>query len=486
MTATGMARRAAPFLFVLAVGALTAAAVPTQQPKSSKHRRPPVPAAATQANAPLAKATAAAPVATSEAPPSDTLARVHVLTIDGSINPATADFIHEGIANATRAKAALLIIELDTPGGLLESAKSIVKDLLGATVPVAVYVAPSGAGATSAGVFVTMAAHLAVMAPGTNIGAAHPVGGQGEDIQGDMRQKVENFTASLSKSIASERGRNIEWAENAVRNSVSITADEAVKQRVVDFIATSRDDLLRQAHGRELRFGDETVRLDVSRFELVMQEMRFKQKLLNILANPNVAYLLMMAGLLGLYVEFTNPGLLFPGVAGGISLLLALTAAQVLTINYSGLALIALALVLLVAELFVPSFGTLGIGGIVAFVLGSLLLFDTAESDLSVNPNIVYAAAATFAAFSLLISFLVVRTQRSRPVLGAEGLVGEVGEVRQRIGGGQAVGKVLVHGEYWNATAEVPVEVGVRVTVLKVSGLSLTVSPVTATARVES
>ncbi len=485
MTSSGTARRLALIFFVLAINALTADARPTQQPAPPKRKHTPLAAGSTNAGTPVAKAGLPSPAALAEAPTTGALARVHVLSIDGSINPATADFIHEGIANAARDKAALLIIELDTPGGLLESAKSIVKDLLGASVPVAVYVAPSGAGATSAGVFVTMAAHLAVMAPGTNIGAAHPVGGQGEDIQGDMRQKVENFTASLSKSIAQERGRNIEWAENAVRNSVSITADEAVKQRVVDFIATSRDDLIRQAHGRELRCADKSVRLDVSRFELVAHEMRLKQKLLNILADPNVAYLLMMAGLLGLYVEFTNPGLLFPGVAGGICLLLALTALQVLTFNYSGLALLALALVLLVAELFVPSFGTLGVGGIVAFVLGSLLLFDTAESDLSVNPNIVYAAAATFAAFAMLLSFLVVRTQRGRPVLGAEGLVGELGEVRQRIGGGQAAGKVLVHGEYWNATAQVPVEVGTRVTVLQVSGLSLTVTPVAATASIE-
>ncbi len=408
--------------------------------------------------------------------------RVHLIAIDSSINPATADFIREAVAGAAREQAALLVIELDTPGGLLESAKSIVKELLGAPLPVVVYVAPSGAGATSAGVFVAMAANIAAMAPGTTIGAAHPVGGQGENIQGDMREKVENFTVSLSKSIATERGRNVEWAEKAVRQSLSITADEAVKENVVDLIASSRDDLLKQLHGREVKIGAAVVRLNLTGAEVVTHEMRLRQKLLDILSSPNVAYLLMMAGLLGLYVEFTNPGVFFPGVVGGICLLLAMAALQVLPINYSGLALIGLGVALLVSELFLPTFGTLGIGGIVAFVLGSLLLFDTPESDLSVDPNLVYAAAATFAGFSLLISYLIVRTQRGKASLGAEGLIGEVGEVRQRISGEEQLGKVLVHGEYWNATADVAIEVQARVEVTKVDGLRLTVRPLRQTA----
>jgi len=403
--------------------------------------------------------------------------QVHVISIRGTINPASADFIRESIATAARADAALLLIELDTPGGLLESAQSIVKDLLGAPLPIAVYVTPSGGGAISAGVFVTMAAHVAVMAPGTSIGAAHPVGGQGEDIGGDMRDKVENFTVSLSKSIAQERGRNAEWAEEAVRKSVSITADEAVKQNVVDLIAMSRDDLLQRLQGRDVKVGDGTRRLDLAGAQVVEHEMRLKQKLLDILANPNVAYLLMMAGLLGLYVEFTNPGVLFPGVAGGICLLLAMAALQVLPINYSGLALIALGVGLLISELFVPSFGTLGVGGLIAFVLGSLLLFDTPESDLTVDPAIVYAAALTFAGFSLLVSFLVVRSQRRQPTLGAEGLLGKSGEVRRRLVPGQRDGKVQVHGELWSASSPTVIEVGERVEVVQVDGLRLVVRP---------
>jgi len=401
--------------------------------------------------------------------------QVELISIDAGINPATADFIHESILAAQRDGAQALIIELDTPGGLLDSTKSIVKDLLGAPLPVVVYIAPSGAGAASAGVFVTMAANLAAMAPGTHIGAAHPVGGQGENIEGDLREKVENFTVSLSKTIAQERGRNVEWAEKAVRESVSITEQEALKLRVVDIVATSVDDLLRQLDGRQVTVKGATVKLEVAGADVVRKEMRLKQKLLNIIANPNVAYLLMMAGLLGLYVEFTHPGVFFPGVAGVICLLLGLTALQVLPINYSGLALIGVGLALLISELFVPSFGVLGVGGIVAFVLGSLLLFDTPESDLALDPNIVYAAAATFGGFTLLVSVLVVRAQRRKPALGREGLIGEVGEVRQRIGGDGRSGKMLVHGEYWNAVADEPIEVGEPAEITRVDGLRLTV-----------
>jgi membrane-bound serine protease (ClpP class) len=399
---------------------------------------------------------------------------IYLIRIDGGINPAVADFIHESIRAAHRAEAAALLIELDTPGGLLESTKDIVKDLLGAPLPVIVYVAPSGAGAASAGVFVTMAANIAAMAPGTNIGAAHPVGGGGEDIGGDMRTKVENFVASMSKSIAQERGRNVEWAEKAVRESVSITEQEALALNVIDLIATSREDLLRQIHGREVRVQQRPVKLQVANATFVEREMRLKQKVINVLANPNVAYLLMMAGILGLYVEFTHPGLFFPGVAGAICLLLGFAALQVLPINYSGLALILLGLALLIAELFLPSFGTLGVGGIIAFVLGSLLLFDTAESDLTLDPSIVYAAAGTLAAFTFLVGFLVMRSQRRKAFLGQEGMIGEVGEVREPIEPGKP-GRVLVRGEYWTALADEPLGVGTAVEVTDVQGLRLRV-----------
>lgn len=400
-------------------------------------------------------------------------AQVDLIVIDAGINPATADFIHESIVAAEADAAGALIIQLDTPGGLLESTKSIVKDLLGAPLPVVVYIAPSGAGAASAGVFVTLAASLAVMAPGTTIGAAHPVGGLGENVGGDMREKVENFAASLSKTIAQERGRNVEWAEQAVRQSASITAQEALKLHVIDLIAPSLEDLLRQATGREVTVHGHKVKLDLAGADIVRRDMRLKQKVLNILSNPNVAYLLVMAGILGLYVEFTHPGVFFPGVAGAICLLLGMTALQVLPINYSGLTLIVLGIGLLVSELFVPSFGILGVGGIVAFVLGSLLLFDTPESTLRLDPNIVYAAAATFGAFTLWVSFLVVRSQRRKPSLGSEGLIGEVGQIRERVDGHG--GKIFVHGEYWHAASDEPIEVGEQAEVIHLNGMRLTV-----------
>jgi membrane-bound serine protease (ClpP class) len=403
---------------------------------------------------------------------------VDLIVIDAMINPATADFIHESIFAAERDGARALLIELDTPGGLLESTKSIVKDLLGSPVPVIVYVAPSGGGAASAGVFVTMAANIAAMAPGTNIGAAHPVSGQGSDIGGDMREKVENFTVSLSKTIAQERGRNVEWAEKAVRESVSITEQEALKLHVIDIVAASRDDVLKQANQRQVTVQGTKRTLDLAGATIVVREMRLKQKFLNIMANPNVAYLLMMAGLLGLYVEFTHPGVFFPGVAGAICLLLAMAALQVLPINYSGLALIGLGLALLISELFVPSFGILGVGGIVAFVLGSLLLFDTPDSDLTVDRSIVYAAAVTFGSFTLLVSYLVVRSQRRKPTLGREGLIGEIGEVKNRIAPGNSGGKIFVHGEYWNAMADEAIEVGERAEVVRVDGMRLAVRAV--------
>jgi len=404
---------------------------------------------------------------------------VHLIVIDGVINPATADFLRESIIAAQREGVAALVLQMDTPGGLLDSTKTIVRDLLGAPLPVIVYVAPSGGGAISAGVFITLAGSLAAMAPGTNIGAAHPVGGQGEDIGGDMREKVENSAVSLIKSIAQERGRNVEWAERAVRESVSITEQEALELGVIDLIASSVDDLLEQASGRTVRLGQAEVTLELGGATVVRQEMRLKHKILNVLAHPNVAYLLMMAGFLGLYVEFTNPGFLFPGVVGGICLLLALTAFQVLPINSGGIILILLGIGLLVAELFLPSFGILGIGGIVAFILGSLLLFDTPESNFGVDPAIIYAAAATFGGFTLIVGYLVVHAQRRPTSLGREGMLGKTAEVRERISSGQ-LGKVFVHGEYWNARADETIEPGERVTVTRIDAMELTVKPLAA------
>ncbi len=397
---------------------------------------------------------------------------VALIVIDGSINPAVDDFIGESIARAKAGGARALIIRLDTPGGHLSSTQTIVKKILGATVPVIVYVAPSGAGAGSAGVFITLAGHVASMAPGTNIGAAHPVGGGGQEIKGAMGEKIENFAASFAETIAQQRGRNAEWAIQAVRKSVSITEKEALAKNVIDIVARDIDDLLRQAEGKKVDLDGRPTTLAFKDVGIVSYEMSLKQKILNILADPNIAYLLLMAGILGLYMEFSHPGVIFPGVAGSICLLLALTALQLLPINYAGLALVVLGIALLVAEAFAPSFGILGIGGIISLTLGSFFLFDTEGSDLVVDRSIIFATVATLGSFVLAVSYLVFRSQKSRPTMGFEGLVGELGEVRAKL---SPSGKVFVHGEYWNAQADDEIGVGERVEVIGYEGMSLKV-----------
>jgi len=397
---------------------------------------------------------------------------VHHIVVDGAIGPAVAAFVSESIDRAKASGAAALVIELDTPGGLLTSARAIVKDLLAAPVPVVVYVAPSGAGAGSAGVFITMAAHVAAMAPGTSIGAAHPVGGQGEDIKGTMGEKIENFTASFSESIARQRGRNVEWAVKAVRQSVSVAADEAAKLKVVDLVARDRDELLARIEGRTVEIGGEKRVLKLKPVELLSFEMRFSQRVLAVLADPNIAYLLMLAGLLGLYVEFTHPGVLFPGVVGGICLLLALTAMQVLPVNTGALALLALGVALLVAEAFLPTFGVVGVGGVVAFLLGSLFLFDSPGDQVEVARGIVVGAGGGLAAFILVIGTLVTRRRGVPARLGVEGMIGAVGTARERLA---PVGSVLVNGEYWLAETDEAIEAGAPVEVTGVDGLRLRV-----------
>lgn len=401
---------------------------------------------------------------------------IDLITINGSINPAVDDFIRESIGRAKTDGAQALVIQLDTPGGLLNSTRSIVKELLGAAVPVMVYVAPSGAGAGSAGVFITMAAHIASMAPGTNIGAAHPVGGGGEEIKGVMGEKMENFTASFSESIAQQRGRNTEWAIQAVRKSVSITEKDALKKNVIDIVATNVEDLLKQADGRTVDIGGHQQRLALKDAQIVRYEMSLKQKIINAVADPNISYLLMMAGILGLYMEFSHPGVFFPGVAGAICLLLAFASFQLLPINYVGLILVLLGVALLVGEAFFPSFGVLGVGGIISMALGSLLLFDSQNSDVGVDRSIVFTAVGTLGAFVLTVSYLVFRSQKSKPSLGVEGLIGEIGEVRGKL---TPKGKVFVHGEYWNAQAEGEIDVGEKVKVVGYDdGMCLKVRPV--------
>ena len=397
---------------------------------------------------------------------------VDLITIDGSINPAVDDFIRESIGRAKASGARALIVQLDTPGGLLTSTRTIVKDLLGTPVPVMVYVAPSGAGAGSAGVFITMAANIAAMAPGTNIGAAHPVAAGGEEVKGVMGEKIENFTASFSESIAQQRGRNAEWAIEAVRKSVAITETDALKKNVIDIVARDIDDLLKQAHGRKVDIEGRKQELVLQNVRVVRHEMNLKQKVINTIADPNIAYLLMMAGILGLYMEFSHPGTIFPGVAGGICLLLAAAALQLLPINYTGLAFMIFGVALLIGEAFFPSFGVLGVGGIVSLAIGSLLLFDTPTSDFGVDRSIVFTAVGTLGSFVLAVSYLVFRSHKIKPALGIEGLIGEVGVAREKLA---PRGSVFVHGEHWKAEADDEIEAGDKVEVTGIDRMVLRV-----------
>jgi membrane-bound serine protease (ClpP class) len=399
--------------------------------------------------------------------------RVDLIIIDGSINPAVDDFIGESIARAKAGGARALIVQLDTPGGHLSSTQTIVKKILGSAIPVIVYVAPSGAGAGSAGVFITLAGHIAAMAPGTNIGAAHPVAGAGQEIKGVMGEKMENFVASFAETIAQQRGRNAEWAIQAVRKSVSVTEREALDKNVIDIVAKDIADLLKQADGRKVDVDGRSEPLALKGTRVVRHEMSLKQKIVNGIADPNIVYLLLMAGILGLYMEFSHPGVIFPGVAGGICLLLALTGLQLLPINYAGLALILLGIGLLVGEAFAPSFGVLGVGGLISLTLGSFFLFDTESSDLAVDRSIIFTTVATLGTFVLAVSYLVFRSQKSKPALGLEGLLGEVGEVRGKL---SPSGKIFVHGEYWNAQADGEIDVGEKVKVVGYDGMCLKVS----------
>lgn len=391
------------------------------------------------------------------------------IVVDGAITPATSEFIDDAFAAAAKRGSDALLIELDTPGGLLPSTREIVKRLLDAPLPVIVYVAPSGAGAGSAGTFITMAAHVAAMAPGTNIGAAHPVGGQGQDIKGTMGEKIENFTASFAEAIAERRGRNVKWAVKAVRESASITAEEAARIHVVDFVARDVPEVLAKASGRTVEIGGEKTKLALEGAAVQTMEMRVALRILALIADPNIAYLLMMAGMLGLYIEITTPGFGFPGILGAICLVLALTALQVLSVNYGALALVLVGLGLLVAEAFTPSFGLLGAGGVVAFLLGSFFLFDAGELGYGVARSLILQVGLAFALVLFALSVLAMRAHR-RPVrTGHEGLIGERGVTLSPVA---PSGRVRVHGEQWSArAADEAIEGGEAVEVVGVEGL---------------
>jgi membrane-bound serine protease (ClpP class) len=399
---------------------------------------------------------------------------VELIKIDGSINPAVAHFIEDSIASAQMGGARALIIELDTPGGLMTSAERIIKDLFASPIPVIVYVAPTGASAASAGTFITEASSLAAMAPGTNIGAAHPVTENGGDVKGDLGTKIENFAAMLARNTARQRGRNEDWAEKAVRNSVMIGDREALEAKVIEIVAINIPDLLKQADGRTVEIGGQKVTLHTKDAIVRERSMTFGQKVFDVLSDPNIVYLLMIAGLLGLYFEFAHPGVYFPGVVGAICLLLALASFQVLPVTLSGLLLMLLGVGMLISEAFVASYGVMGIGGVVALLIGSLLLIDTSKTDIAVQHSIIYGAAGSLSAIILLIGYFVASEHGRVPTTGREGLVGEVAEVREAVAP-DAPGKVFVHGEIWRATSPDALPAGAHARITAVSGLVVTV-----------
>jgi membrane-bound serine protease (ClpP class) len=396
---------------------------------------------------------------------------VTIIELEGPINPGAAAFLTRGLEDAEKSGSELVIIRLDTPGGLVPSMRMMVKGIMNSPVPVVVYVAPKGAGAASAGVMITVSAHVAAMAPGTNIGAAHPVGAGGKDIDKDMSEKVVNDMASYGRGIAQDKGKNAEWVEKAIRESVSITAEEAVEKKVVDLVAGDIDELLKLLDGREIQLKQGKVTLKTKDLAKLYHKPGFRDTVLRIIGDPNIAYILMMIGLAGLYFELAHPGAVFPGVVGAISLILAFYSFQTLPVNYAGLLLIALAVIFFIAEIKVASYGILSLGGIVSLTLGSIMLFE----DVGVSLRLMAPTIVLIGGFFVIVSTLAFRAYRSKPQSGIEGLIGEVGIVQKPI---DPEGLVFVHGEYWRAISSEKLEPGEMVAVEEVTGLLLKVRKV--------
>ena len=402
---------------------------------------------------------------------------VALIQIDGVISPVTVRLVSMAIDRAQAEKAQALIIQLDTPGGLERSMRSIVQRELNAEVPVIVFVGPTGARAASAGVFITMAAHVAAMAPATNIGAAHPVAAGGGQMDKESAKKIENDAAAFARTIATERGRNAEWAEKAVRASVSATEREAVKLKVVDLIAENVADLLVKIDGKTVKTVKGPVTLRTADAPIKKVEIGFRDRFLTIITDPNIAYILMMIGMLGLFFELSNPGVILPGVLGGISLILAFFAFQTLPINYAGVLLILFGVLLLIAEIKVVSQGVLSIGGIVSMLLGSIMLFDAPEAGIRVSWWVILPTVGTTAAFFAFAVTAGVRALFQKPTTGYSGLIGQVAVARSPL---DPAGEVFVQGERWRAVAEGgAVAEGAPVKVTGIDGLTLKVTKAT-------
>ncbi len=394
------------------------------------------------------------------------------IKISGVINPASSEFITRSIAKARTVHAEALIIQLDTPGGLDTSMRSIIREISASMVPVIVYVSPAGGRAASAGTFITLAAHIAAMAPGTTIGAAHPVS-IGRKMDPESAEKVTNDTAAFIRSLAERSGRNAQWAESAVRKSISATEVEALREQVIDLVSSDINSLLRDINGRTVRTAEGEKTLNTAGAAVVTNEMDMRYKILDFISDPSVAYMLLLLGFYGLFFEFTNPGAIFPGVAGGIFLILAFYAFQTLPVNYAGLALIIFAIILFILEVKIISHGMLTIGGIIAMVFGSLLLFESAEPFYRISLTVIVPAVMITALFFTITLRLAYKAYRSAPLTGREGLIGIEGKAVEAVT--KEDGMVSLHGELWSAFSDETIEKGAGIVVTDVTGLKLRV-----------
>ncbi len=399
-----------------------------------------------------------------------------VVRIDGPINPVVGEFVTGEITQANEATAELIVIQMNTPGGLDTSMRQIIKAIENSKVPVVSYVSPGGSRAASAGTFITIASHIAAMAPGTNIGAAHPVnlmgGGGGGEQAKTMEEKVVNDASAYIRSLAEQRGRNAYWAELSVRKSASVSAEEAKRLNVINLIAANLDGLVLALDGREVKMNGGSDFLHTTGKQIVYKEMNQRQKILDVISNPNVVYILMMLGLVGLYLELSNPGLILPGVIGGISLILALYAMQTLPVNYAGFLLILLGAILFITEINVMSYGLLLVGGTISIFLGSLMLIDSDDPAMQISRAVLYPTVAVTTLTAIGTVYLATRSARLRTTTGSEGLIGATGVVTAELNPG---GRVLVHGETWNAESDTVISGGEKVVVESVDGLTIKV-----------